>query len=100
MPASSMTVRVAATGILQVGEQSGGVTSRHLLIEHGLEREQGSGPARTGQVGGGNGLLRGEGLEVECALRLTGAAVTPGHCPPLTAARSMPSQRWVRVSTS
>ena len=65
-------------GHLQVGEQSGGVTSRHLLIEHGLEREQGGGPARTGQVGGGNGLLRGEGLEVECALRLTGAAVTPG----------------------
>ena len=29
-------------------------------------------------MGGGNGLLRGEGLEVECALRLTGAAVTPG----------------------
>ena len=65
-------------GHLQVGEQSGGVTSRHLLIEHGLEREQGGGPALTGQVGGGNGLLRGEGLEVECALGLTGAAVTPG----------------------
>ena len=29
-------------------------------------------------MGGGNGLLRGEGLEVECALGLTGAAVTPG----------------------
>ena len=64
-------------GHLQVGEEPQGITSHHLLIEHDLEREQGGGPTRTGQVGCGNGL-GGEGLEVEGALGLTGTVASRG----------------------
>ena len=54
-------------GHLQIGEQPHGVAVRHLLVEHGLQREQDGGPASTGQVGDGHGV-RGEGLQVEGAL--------------------------------
>ena len=57
-------------GHLQICEELHGVTGRHLLVEHGLEREQDSGTACTVQAGRGNGV-GGEGLQVEGALRLT-----------------------------
>ena len=66
-------------GHLQVGEEPHGVPGRHLRVEHGLNRKQDGGSARAGQVRHGH-CVRGEGLQVEGALRLA-LAVTRVRLP-------------------